>query len=451
MGRAATRVRQRAAVTALVLVWLLVTGQSGFGWAVARQAHVTGMVTGDVDNDDVVTCRDVALSRNSLGTRRGEELPSRRADVNKDGWIGRGDVEAISRLLPAGSGCERATNYLIVLGHDGSPDPDDNLAQLAGFMAVKRGSQRHQRVAFGGLVFGDTTSDRKVRMISGADPASKANWIFHRSFNVPALTELGLTPSTHADVVTEKWDFDPADPWDLTSGGRLLFGYIRAAIDAGDGDRVVYTAGGGQHVPGEAIALLRNHGYSDSQILEHFAVVQHSRMNWTTYTEAPARRMTLDFTIRIDDQNGNPASGPGFRPRSGSGFPPKNVSPAATSRTFAKAWSAAAVGGSEVSGIPNHRARKDASDSGAASFASTPALMDRFWYRRGVGLSLMISPNLSSACDSPANQDDCIVYDDYSTLEMNANMNNPWRWGDNPDGRAASDIGRRHRGRYRFD
>jgi hypothetical protein len=387
---------------------------------VAADSYVSGRAAaGDVDDNDVVTCRDVVVARDSEGTRTTDS--SRRADMNADGWIDRDDTQAMFRLLPKGSVCRGVPKYLIVLGHDGSPDPDDNLAQLAGFMAVKRASQRDPRVAFGGLVFGDSTSARKAGMASGSAKTSRANWEFHRSFNVPAMMELGLTPSTHADVVEQPWNFDATDPSQITGGGRLLFSHIKAAIDAGNMERVVYTAGGGQHVAAEAIGLLRNRGYTHSEIRNHFAVVQHSRMNWTTYTEpGPARPLTLDYTIRIDDQNGDPARGSSYRPRSGVGFPPERVSSRATSPEFAEAWFAAAVGGSEASGIPHHRARKDASDSGEAAFASTPALMDRYWRTRGIGLSL--APHQSSACDSRATQHECIVYAGYSTPEMHANM-----------------------------
>src|SRR5262249_34329290 len=143
-------------------------------------------VVGDVDNNGVVTCRDIALATKAIGTRLGQVGFMPRADVDGNGVIDVRDISAISRKLPVGSVCQGVPTYIIVEGHDGSADPDDNLAQQNEYMSIKRNSQKNPRVAHGGTIWGDTTNARRATMLSGTDAVSHANYQFHLLYVVPA-------------------------------------------------------------------------------------------------------------------------------------------------------------------------------------------------------------------------------------------------------------------------
>lgn len=174
-----------------------------------------------------------------------------------------------------------------------------------------------------------------------------------------------------------------------------------------------------------------NNGYSDSEIFDHFAVVNHSTFNTLRATETAAQNITFPFTIRIDDQNGTIT--PVLRARSGpsdctlvpelSCFPPRDVDPTCTSPTFATAWSAASYGGVAVTGIPNHKAVRDNSDSGEASFASQPDWIDFYWNTRNSTASAAAPGNLSSSCNTLVTETQCIEYPDYSTAQMDLDLN----------------------------
>lgn len=398
-------------------------------------------VPGDVDSNGVVTCRDVTLAKKALGTRTGDAGYFARADLNSNGVVDGGDIAAIEALLPADSICEGVPTYIVVEGHDGSPDPDDNLAQLAGHMGIKRNSQRNPRVAWGGMIFGDTTTARRATMLSGTDAVSHANYEFHLLFDVPAIVSVGGDSSKLIDSVPEPpWNYAPTTPDDITPGSRLLYNYIKSAIEDRGLERVVNSAGGGQHSAAEAIALLRHEGYSDDQIFDHFAVVQHSAANSSIFTEVPAQDITFPFVIRIDDQNGSLTSTP---PRFRSGpsdctasaedscFPPISVGPACTSSVFATAWHAASTGGAAESGIPNHEAIRDASDAGEPSFATRTDWIDTYWNTRNRQASSAAPGNVTAACNAQATESQCIVYAKttdgvvgvYSKPQMDADMN----------------------------
>jgi hypothetical protein len=268
--------------------------------------------------------------------------------------------------------------YEVIAGHDGHADPDDNLAALAGFIAVKRAQdQPGSRVALLAMIYGDTTEDRQDGMIpggsgtsdAGKDRTAAANYQFFKQFTRPALQSMGF--NTFFDVVPQDYDFNAANLSTMTTGGAFLAQRVKSAI--GTKTRVVYSAGGGENTAAEAVAWLRKQGYSDTQIRDTFAIVQHSSTsNWAKFTESAARRIIADdFTIYIENQN----------PYSGTGEPPATVKVSRTSTTFANAWAVAV--GDQPSGIANFASKRDASDAGSHHFASNMAGIETYWNRRG--------------------------------------------------------------------
>jgi hypothetical protein len=234
---------------------------------------------------------------------------------------------------------------------------------------------------------------------SGDDAEARANYEFHRHFGLPALLSVGLDPARYADNVPHAPGLEPTSVDDLSPGGAMLYAAIKTAIDAGGMDRVVLSAGGGHNAGAEAIALLRYHWYRDEQILDHFAMVQHSTFNWYEATEPEARDIAAPFSIRIQDQN----------PWSGVDLAPAAVSPACTSSEFAGAWAIARVG-TALSGIPHHLGTTDMSDAGSHAFAAAPELLDSSWLTRNNGLHL-------------GNPPAAIRYAGYGPTQAHADMN----------------------------
>ena len=99
------------------------------------------------------------------------------------------------------------------------------------------------------------------------------------------------------------WNFDATSKSQLSAAAAALATDIQQAV-ATPNDKVVYSAGGGHNVAAEAIGYLYNQGYRQQALVEHFAVVQHGGWNnFLGWTEAPARALTLEFTIAISCQN----------------------------------------------------------------------------------------------------------------------------------------------------
>ncbi len=151
--------------------------------------------------------------------------------------------------------------YKVILGHDGHPDPDDNLACLAGFMAAKRNVEDNpSQIVLLGQVYGDTTQARRNAMLTGSgtgnaqnDATARANYQYYLAFTVPAFVSVGLT--THANDTDEVSNYAPAALTQITTGGRLIATNVKAAIDnPATKTRVVYSAGGGENAPAQAIA-----------------------------------------------------------------------------------------------------------------------------------------------------------------------------------------------------
>jgi hypothetical protein len=117
------------------------------------------------------------------------------------------------------------------------------------------------------------------------------------------------------------WNFAASQRTELTRASRDLADDILDAIGKGGGanpnEVVVYSAGGGANVAAEAIGYLKGRGVAGSEILEHFAVVQHGDSNWWFNQEVEARDITRPYTIAISEQDpgtyANGMSGPGLR------------------------------------------------------------------------------------------------------------------------------------------
>ncbi|MGL5825202.1 MAG: hypothetical protein ACRCYU_10370 [Nocardioides sp.] len=285
---------------------------------------------------------------------------------------------AVLTLTVVASQSSNLYQYEVITGHDGHQDPDDNIAMLAGFIAIKRAQESSgSRVKHVGMIYGDTSEANQDGMIPGGpgsgddagDLRATANYEFYKLYGRPALESMGF--GTFFDVVPENYNFNASSLPDMTSGGEFIAQRVRDAI--GKKIRVVYSAGGGENTAAEAVAWLRNQGYSDTQIKEHFAVVQHSvPSNWGKFTETAAKNIIGGFTINIENQN----------PYSGLGLPPRTVSASRTSTLLAANWAVAA--GDTPSGIPNLTFRLDASDGGSHHFASNTAVIETNWTRRGV-------------------------------------------------------------------
>jgi hypothetical protein len=308
-----------------------------------------------------------------------------------------GSASTLTLTVVAGAGGKPTYSYQVILGHDGHPDPDDNLAALAGFVAVKTAAASSSRVLLEAMIYGDTTEARHQGMIpggagsgSGGDDRAEANYKYFQRYTKPALQSMGL--SKFYDLVKQNYNFDANALGQMTSGGRFIAQQVQAAI--GGTTRVVYSAGGGANAAAEAISYLRSQGYSDTQIRNHFAIVQHSAWNWKNATQSEARTITKSFTISISDQNKD----------AGRGSAPRTVKASRTSETFASAWSSAT--GVADSGIADLEATTDASDGGSHHFASNVSQLDIHWAMRG-------EPGVVNA----------IPYRQFTTAVMNAQMN----------------------------
>lgn len=236
------------------------------------------------------------------------------------------------------------TKVRVWLSHDGYRDPDDNLAQLVGAAEARQTAKSDGRVSIGAVVFGDTTDGGQYRILHPTGPlparfagdprlsdfaknkVAAGNYDFYLNYGQKALKSLGpgweQFDLLKADGSGQhSWNFSGTSLAALTPASRNLVADIKAAIAAGGGNSnpnkvVVYSAGGGAHVPGEALAYLLKHGYSSSEIKGHFAVVQHGRSNFMLNQEGPARDLTRPYTIAISKQDldtyKNGMDGPGL-------------------------------------------------------------------------------------------------------------------------------------------
>ncbi|MGG1554037.1 PA14 domain-containing protein [Paenibacillus ferrarius] len=285
-------------------------------------------------------------------------------------------------FLAAGMGTVHAATatavYQVIQGHDGDPDPDDNLAVLVGIYAIKRNVEANpSRVQMVGAVYGDTTAARKTSMISGSGKGY-GNYHLFLQYTQYVLNDAYGAANVH-DCTTQTWNFNATSLSQLTTCGQMVYNKIKAAIDNTDTTknyRVVYSAGGGHNAAYEAIKLLKSNGYTDQNIKDHFIIVQHSTWNMNNCNETGVLAGTLPFFQRIIDQN--PYSGRNHNPDS------STVSVSKTSQNFYDAYWVAygpddTVATNDNPNIDHLYTTTDSSDSGSHRYASTPSLMDSNW------------------------------------------------------------------------
>ena len=216
------------------------------------------------------------------------------------------------------------TKVRVWLSHDGYRDPDDNLALLVGAAKARTVAKSDADISVAGVVFGDTTDGAQYHMVNptrntpgnmdgdarfddiAKNKVAAGNYAFFKQYAVPALKQLapGWTViDTIRGEVERSWNYDAKALSGISYAARELVSDIKAAIGKGGGSNpkevVVYSAGGGAHVPAEAIGYLRNTGVGDAKIKDHFAIVQHGRTNFTLNLEPEARAITRTFTIPI--------------------------------------------------------------------------------------------------------------------------------------------------------
>lgn len=233
------------------------------------------------------------------------------------------------------------TKVRVWLSHDGYRDPDDNLAQLVGAVKARDKAKKDADVSVAGLIFGDTTDGGQYHMVYpgrntpsnmdgdprfdnvAANKVAAGNYAFFLKYGKPALDQMAPgwnVIDTVSGEVNGSWNYNAGRLSGISYASRELVADIRAAINKGGGNNpnevVVYSAGGGAHVPAEAIGYLRNIGISDAQIKNHFAIIQHGRTNFALNLEPEARNITRTFTIPISKQDldryANGMDGPGL-------------------------------------------------------------------------------------------------------------------------------------------
>jgi hypothetical protein len=235
------------------------------------------------------------------------------------------------------------TKIRVWLSHDGYRDPDDNLAQLIGAAQARTAAKSDANVAVAAFVFGDTTDGGQFHMLHPTDPTppglgndprfddvaknkvAAGNYAFFNKYGQHAIDQLAPGWDVYNTIAGDaggyrEWDYGATRLQDLRGASRDLAKDIIAAMQKGGGAQpnevVVYSAGGGAHVPAEAIAFLRSTGRSEAAIKEHFAIVQHGRTNFALNLEPEARDITRAYTIAISKQDldtyANGMSGPGL-------------------------------------------------------------------------------------------------------------------------------------------
>jgi len=303
------------------------------------------------------------------------------------------------------------------LSHDGYRDPDDNLAMLLGAAqarSIAKPSGGAVKVA--GVVFGDTKDGGQYYMLNpegtapaafGTDPrygsvsgnqTAAGNYAFFKEYGLPALANLGPGWKNFDLLAKDRdglraWNFDATTKSQITAAAGALADDIIDAIALTGGAAeaaklVVYSAGGGANVAGEAVGFLLNKGYSMADIAKHFAVVQHGN-NWVTNYEDPARELTRDLTIAISNQNyglyADGAHGPDLKNAIPWGGDPDGSRLGAD---FARALSVA-TGNESFVGLPPGAiflGTRDASDAGSHAFATDVArLLDAWGNPLGTG------------------------------------------------------------------
>lgn len=104
------------------------------------------------------------------------------------------------------------------------------------------------------------------------------------------------------------WNFAATSTSQICSAALEIANDIISAINNPLPEIVVYSAGGGANVVAEAVGWIKsNTNYTEAQIRDHLAVIQHGRNNWFYGYDVQggidARVVTRPYTIAVTNQN----------------------------------------------------------------------------------------------------------------------------------------------------
>lgn len=222
------------------------------------------------------------------------------------------------------------------IGDDTYRDDDGNPSTTIAAAAARLVEVDSPLVSVGGLVMGDCKRGGQWFLLNPDQP--KANmpaayddgddryanttqnkmgggnaWFYH-TLLFPALADL-FPEWTLCEAYRDggvdgvhEWNFAPTSSSQILSASLEIANDIIAAINNPLPEIVVYSAGGGANVVAEAVAWIRSStSYTQQQIADHLAVIQHGRNNWfygyDTVAGIDARVITRPFTIAITNQN----------------------------------------------------------------------------------------------------------------------------------------------------
>ena len=357
-------------------------------------------------------------------------------------------------------------NVKVWLSHDGYRDPDDNLSLLIGGAQARAVEKSSSSVSVAAIVFGDTKDGGQYYMLNpggkapegfGDDPryddeggnrVAAGNHAFFQEYGREALRELSGGWSQYDLLASDDggrraWNFDAQSKSALTAAAAALATDIEQAIaKGGQGEVVVYSAGGGANLPAEALGYLLNQGYATSEIKAHFAIVQHGRSNWGNAYEDEARSITNDFTIALSNQNmaryQNGMDGPDLK----HALKGVRLDGDAFGDDFAEAF-AVATGRAPFQGLDGDASflsTADASDAGSHAFAlDIDRLMNAWDDRMGGSDRLPDGDAWAHRIDGPSGDRLRVIYNEFDARKI----------ADLLDGRSGDGIRRRRRRRPR--
>lgn len=348
------------------------------------------------------------------------------------------------------------TNVRVWLSADGYRDPDDNLGLLVGAALTRTIAKGTDNVAVAGVVFGDTKDGGQFRMlnpwVSTQMPAAiddgdarysdaynnqiaAGNYAFYDQYAEPALKKMAPGWDFY-DLLAEdptgrdEWNYAATRKSEMTLAAWDLAQDIKQAVAAGTtrgepNDVVAYSAGGGAHVPAEAIAYLRGQGYSETDLVRHFAVIQHGDTNWWSNQEVEARDITRAYTIVISEQDPNSyadgSNGPGLKWMVRDG---EYLEGDRFGTDFAEALDVA----QGLKSFENQPARtvfkstKDGSDAGSHAFAADVDNLMAAWGNR-LGPNENVANNQPHLIDTGSGYRSRVMYDEFDWRDSVSLMN----------------------------
>lgn len=348
------------------------------------------------------------------------------------------------------------TRVRVWISQDGYVDPDDNLAQLVGAAEVRGAARSHDNVSIAAVVFGDSTDGGQYRMLNpfGRVPArlddgdsrlytfyknkiAAGNYAFYEKYGSKAIASIAPGWEQFDVLKSDRggqrsWNYHPTSKSEMIPASWNLAQDIEQAIAKGGPTRapnevVVYSAGGGAHVPAEAIGYLLGQGFTEKTIRAHFAVVQHGSSNWNVNQEAEARHATRHYTIAISKQDpdryANGEDGPGLKVLVRDGV---YLDGSRFGETFRKAL-AVAQGLEPFENLGRDRTFRptiDGSDAGSHAFAADAAAVLGAWSTRmRSGDNLPLEPNTGHLIKNGDDYRLRVIYDGFDWQDAVALLN----------------------------